>query len=117
LMTPDEIGRLRPPRKEGEGAAERIVEPGDMLIFASGSYPILGMQMLYFADPTLGARAAMPPPTRLYALENGECVPQRPANRTPNIISRSEAVEPGGDLSALERGFIEELQKDFTANS
>ena len=49
LMTPDEIMRLRPPRKEGEGDTERIVEPGDMLIFTSGHYPILGMQMLYFS--------------------------------------------------------------------
>jgi type IV secretion system protein VirD4 len=114
LMTPDEIMRIRPPRKEGEGDAERIVEPGDMLIFASGHYPILGMQMLYFADPTLSARAALPPPTDLCALENGECVPQKAADRTPNIISRSEIPEPDG-LSPLERGFIEELQRDRTA--
>jgi type IV secretion system protein VirD4 len=116
LMTPDEIMRLRPPRKQGEGDAERIVEPGDMLIFASGHYPILGMQMLYFSDPTLSARAALPPPAELYTLENGECIPQKPADRTPNVISRSETVDPEDRLSGLERGFIEELRKDIAAN-
>ena len=33
LMTPDEIMRLRPPKKEGNGDSEVITEPGDMLIF------------------------------------------------------------------------------------
>ena len=117
LMTPDEIMRIKPPRKEGEGDAERIVEPGDTLIFASGHYPILGIQMLYFLDPILSARASLPPPTELYAIENGERVPQRPPDRTPNVISRSETVDPGNDLSPLERGFIEELQKDGAAPS
>jgi hypothetical protein len=28
LMTPDEIMRLKPPKKEGDGVAERITEPG-----------------------------------------------------------------------------------------
>jgi type IV secretion system protein VirD4 len=116
LMTPDEIMRLKPPRKEGEGDAERIVEPGDMLIFASGHYPILGMQMLYFSDPILNARAALPPPAGLLTLEKGECMPQKPADRTPNVISRSETVDSEDGLSGLERGFIEELQKNGAAD-
>ena len=62
LMTPDEIMRLRPPKKEGSGDSEVITEPGDMLIFVSGHFPILGMQMLYFADPELARRSAIAPP-------------------------------------------------------
>lgn len=62
LLTPDEVMRLRPPKKEGHGNQERIVEPGDMLIFASGHYPIYGTQILYFHDPVLSSRAALPPP-------------------------------------------------------
>ena len=62
LMTPDEVMRLRPPKKEGSGDSEVITEPGDMLIFVSGHFPILGMQMLYFADPELARRSAIPPP-------------------------------------------------------
>jgi len=47
-MTPDEILRLRPARKQRFGDSERIVAPGQMLIFVSGHYPILGTQLLYF---------------------------------------------------------------------
>jgi type IV secretory pathway TraG/TraD family ATPase VirD4 len=56
LMTPDEILRLTPARKEGHGDSEQIVSPGQMLIFVSGHYPILGTQMLYFTDPALAER-------------------------------------------------------------
>ena len=49
LMTPDEVMRLRPPKKTGSGAAERITAPGDMLIFVSGHHPIYGTQILYYA--------------------------------------------------------------------
>jgi len=101
LMTPDEIMRLRPPKKEGDGDSERITEPGDMLIFVSGHYPILGMQMLYFADPELARRAAIPPP-------NGanECI-HRPSARidAPEFITDDEIT------SELERGFVEELRR------
>jgi type IV secretion system protein VirD4 len=62
LMTPDEVMRLRPPKKRGHGPSERIVAPGQMLIFVGGEYPILGTQMLYFFDPILRARAQIPPP-------------------------------------------------------
>jgi type IV secretion system protein VirD4 len=117
LMTPDEIMRLKPPRKEGEGDTERIVEPGDVLIFTSGYYPILGMQMLYFSDPILSARAALAPPTTLRSLEDGRCIPQEPVDRSRNVISRAETIEPEDGLSGLERGFIEELQKGSRLNS
>jgi type IV secretion system protein VirD4 len=117
LMTPDEIMRLRPPRKEGEGDTERIVEPGDMLIFTSGHFPILGMQMLYFSDPILSVRAALAPPAALHSLEDGRCIPQKPVDRSRNVISRAETIEPEDGLSGLERGFIEELQKGSRLNS
>jgi hypothetical protein len=41
-MTPDEVLRLKPPKKRGDGPHERIVEPVQMLIFVSGHNPILG---------------------------------------------------------------------------
>jgi type IV secretion system protein VirD4 len=62
LMTPDEVLRLAPARKATNGGVERITAPGQSLIFVSGSYPILGTQMLYFLDPVLADRAKMPPP-------------------------------------------------------
>jgi type IV secretion system protein VirD4 len=68
LMTPDEVMRLKPPKKAGTGASEKITAPGDMLIFVSGHYPIYGTQILYFADPVLRKRAAIVPPTSFVAV-------------------------------------------------
>jgi type IV secretion system protein VirD4 len=112
LMTPDEVLRLKPPQKQSDGASEKIVAPGQMLIFVSGHYPILGTQMLYFLDPELTRRAAIEPPKRFVALEDGRAVPQPPFNRTRNTISKPEilppmAVEP---TTHAERGFVEELE-------
>lgn len=92
LMTPDEVMRLRPARKEGEGDAERIVEAGDMLIFVSGHFPIYGRQLLYFMDPELVKRVKEQPPTQFKAIENGQPVGQRPLNRTLHVMSRPEVI-------------------------
>ena len=78
LMTPDEIMRLRPPKKERGGNQEKIIAPGDMLIFVSGHYPIYGTQMLYFFDPILRSRAEIPPPTKFYSIHDGGLSPQDP---------------------------------------
>ena len=108
LMTPDEVQRIKPARKQGEGNAERIVEPGDMLIFVSGLYPILGTQMLYFSDPVLAARAKLAPPSAFWAVEEkGRVAAQRALNRTRREVSPPEPVE-GDDASQME-GFIEEI--------
>jgi type IV secretory pathway TraG/TraD family ATPase VirD4 len=42
-----------------------------MLILVSGHYPILGTQMLYFADPELKKRSEIAPPLEFIAIENG----------------------------------------------
>jgi type IV secretion system protein VirD4 len=108
-MTPDEVLRLRPPQKQNDGAAEKIVGPGQMLIFVSGHYPILGTQMLYFLDPELTRRAAVEPPKTFLALEDGKAKPQPAADRTRNLISKPEPApsliaDPGTEL---ESGFTE----------
>src|ERR1700687_2817441 len=90
LRTPDEIMRWRPPKKERGGNQEKIIAPGDMLIFVAGHYPIYGTQMLYFSDPVLRARAELAPPVKLITLINGKAAPQLPLDRTPNVISRAE---------------------------
>ena len=59
LLTPDEIMRLKKPRKDDEG---RIVESGEMVVFLAGEAPIKGTQILYFLDPTFDARSRIPPP-------------------------------------------------------
>ena len=75
------------------------------------------MQMLYFSDPILNGRAALAPPAALQSLEDGRCIPQKPVDRSPNVISRAETIELEDGLSGLERGFIEELQKGSRLNS
>jgi type IV secretion system protein VirD4 len=115
LMTPDEVLRLKPPQKRGDGAQEHIVAPGQMLIFVSGHHPILGTQMLYFLDPVLNSRAELAPPTEFFTLEDGKPVPQHAFNRTRHVISRPEVVPPPGSLpsdaplSRLEQHLVEEL--------
>jgi len=59
LATADEILRLKAPKKDDR---DRIVEPGDMLIFVAGHAPIFGAQSLYFRDPVFRERAKLPPP-------------------------------------------------------
>ncbi|MGH9774194.1 MAG: type IV secretory system conjugative DNA transfer family protein [Candidatus Acidiferrales bacterium] len=87
LMTPDEIMRLRPPKKERGGNQEKIIAPGDMLIFVSGHYPIYGTQMLYFFDPILRSRAEIPPSTKFYSIHDGGLSPQDPL---PDFAPRSK---------------------------
>ncbi len=110
LMTPDEVMRLRPPQKSGDGSSEQITAPGDMLIFVSGHFPILGMQMLYFFDPELKRRAAIPARAVLQSLAGGAITGQTPINQTNNLLSKPEAVTTEDATSHLERGFLEELQ-------
>jgi type IV secretion system protein VirD4 len=116
LMTPDEVLRLKPPQKQGSGAQERIAAPGQMLIFVSGHHPILGTQMLYFLDSKLNARAAVPPPTEFFTLEDGKPVPQHALNRTRNIVSKPEVVTspeyaPNVVLRLIKQSHVEQGEK------
>ena len=117
LLTPDEVMRLRPAKKRGRGAKERIVAPGNMLVFVSGNYPIYGTQILYFKDPVLAQRAALPPPVAFFAIEDGKVIPQRRADRTRNVISAAEPRKAAGAagpklataMSPMETAFLKEL--------
>jgi type IV secretion system protein VirD4 len=110
LMTPDEVLRLKPPTKRREGEAERIVAPGQTLIFVSGHYPILGTQILYFLDPELTRRAAIKPPVEFVSLEDGDPIPQRPVNKTWNRISKPESLlNDSESRSECDRAFDAEL--------
>jgi type IV secretion system protein VirD4 len=120
LMTPDEVMRLRPAKKEGQGSTEQITAPGDMLIFVAGHYPIYGTQMLYFTDPVVRARAALAPPTKLITLVSGKPVPQLPLDRTLHFVSRPEIITAGEApadntfSSPMEQAFHEELSAPRT---
>jgi type IV secretion system protein VirD4 len=92
LMTPDEVMRLKPPVKRGQGDNERIVAPGDMLIFVSGEYPIYGKQALYFFDPEFSKRAVEAPPQVFYAIEEGKVRRQPPLEHPADALSRPELL-------------------------
>jgi type IV secretory pathway TraG/TraD family ATPase VirD4 len=116
LMTPDEVMRLRPATKQGDGATEQIVGPGAMLIFVAGYHPIYGTQILYFSDPILRARAAVAPPVNLIALINGKPVTSLARGRTPQGIghpdTRDKAAAAAGNgdrLSPMEQAFSAHL--------
>jgi len=133
LMTPDEVLRLRPPRKKGTGAKEKIVAAGDMLIFVSGHFPIYGKQMLYFFDPILRSRAEIPPPRQFHSIRNGVVTPQGPLIRNAprqaqplaapprQTTTQAHNVDPGAPVEPLSssdqelrpaRGFVERLRTD-----
>ena len=95
LMTPDEVLRLKPARKEGTGQDERIIAPGDMLIFVSGHQPIYGKQILYFFDPILRSRAEIPPPHQFYCIRNGALTPQDPFVHNVRQPQRPSSSAPG----------------------
>jgi len=114
LMTPDEVMRLRPAKKEGHGSNEQITAPGDMLIFVAGHYPIYGTQILYFTDPILRARAAVAPPLKFVSLINSKAVPQLRLDRTHHVISHPELQNAPDDSSADGVG-SSPMEQEFTA--
>ena len=60
LMTEDEVRTMPGPKKQGD----KIIEAGDMLIFAAGMPAIYGRQPLYFQDPKFLARATIEAPEK-----------------------------------------------------
>ncbi len=102
LLTPDEVGRMKPPKKEGKGDKERIVAPGDMLIFQAGQYPIYGTQILYFTDPILSQRASLPPPTTLYQIINGALCAREEEQKPKVSLSNTVGASDGGPSAELD---------------
>jgi len=108
LMTPDEVSRLKPAKKRGKDAAERIVGPGQMLIFIAGQHPILGTQMLYFLDPTLKAWSEIPPPAKLVSIQGGSIVPLLETLNVNRSTKKSGGQPEDAELlTEIERAFIE----------
>ncbi|MEB2158955.1 type IV secretory system conjugative DNA transfer family protein [Xanthomonas campestris pv. campestris] len=73
LMTGDELMRLDGPVKDQDG---RITRPGAVLIFVAGHAPIKGVQSLYFTNPQLLKRWALPLPAPAPAPQSDDDYPQ-----------------------------------------
>lgn len=71
LLTPDECGRLPGITVDRNG---KVIDGGDMLIFAAGFPAIYGKQILYFQDPVFLSRAKIPAPERSHTLVQDKTV-------------------------------------------
>jgi hypothetical protein len=78
-----------------------------MLIFVSGLHPILGMQMLYFLDPTFKLRSEIPPPTKFVSLKGSQVLEQDSVERPQHLTSPPETPPP--DRSRVEQAFLDGL--------
>jgi type IV secretion system protein VirD4 len=113
LMTPDEVLRLKPPTKRGDKISERIVAPGQMLIFVSGHHPILGTQMLYFLDAELTSRASLPPPTTFFTIDDGKTMARLPLGRSRTRIIQQVVVSAGANAPGIaEQRLLREVGLD-----
>ena len=94
LITPDEVRRMRPPKKENNNPDGRIVEPGEAIIFINGVAPIFGEQSLFFLSETFIKRSRLPKPvfpTATQEVSTPRPTPQRLA--LDPITIAHEAIE------------------------
>lgn len=91
LMTADEVSHMRAPRKEA--VSGKIVDPGDMLIFAAGQYAIYGTQILYFLDDVFLARSLVETPETM-RIEAPPLPHQVVATRAASVPAKRAVVVP-----------------------
>ncbi|MHB8225384.1 type IV secretory system conjugative DNA transfer family protein [Acidithiobacillus sp.] len=120
LLTPDEVMRLRGPKKDGD----RIVEAGDMLVLAAGFAPVYGQQILYFKDPVFLKRARVPAPMESDVLCHGKDyvkifgphggVVEAPSDEFPQAAMPDDLMEEidAGRKSAATQGGGDEVISD-----
>ena len=104
LLTPDEVLRLPAPRRKGTGEGERIVFPGDMLVFTTGQPVIYGRQMLYTRDKELTRRSRIPAPTI-------EARPIAPTPQEAPAPATSQEPTPKIPSSQLDNPFLPQFEQ------
>jgi type IV secretion system protein VirD4 len=102
LMTPDEVGRLKGPTKN---SSQKIIGPGDMLIFEAGCFPIYGTQILYFTDPELLRRSQIAPPKPFHRIVNGRTEQRASAHTASNKNEAEISAAP------LPPQYLEQVQE------
>ena len=91
LLTPDEVRRIPLPKKINPGTPEeRIVGPGDMLIFIGGTRPVYGVQMLFFMDKEFLRRSKLLAPAALDLTQ----IPPSPRRPQRTILPKLTSVTP-----------------------
>lgn len=94
LITPDEVRRMRPPKKENNDRNGKILEPGEAIIFINGVPPIFGEQSLFFLSDTFRKRTQLPKPVFPTAVEEVAAPVHRPQRTTLDPVAiANEAME------------------------
>ena len=113
LMTPDEVMRLKPPRKAGTGASEGS-PPWRHAYLCQRPPPHLRDTDPLFRRSVLLKRAAIVPPISFVAIEEGDVVPSGEPIALRAVISRAELAQDTtkeapvqqNSMSVMERAFI-----------
>jgi type IV secretion system protein VirD4 len=87
LITADEAMRLKGPTKDG---ADKITDPGDVLVFTAGHSPIKGVQSLYFLDPVFRERVRIGAPAKSDVTRAGPPAAEDPITGTPSPAAPSD---------------------------
>jgi type IV secretion system protein VirD4 len=94
LITPDEVRRMRPPKKENNDRNGKILEPGEAIIFMNGVPPIFGEQSLFFLSDTFLKRTQLPKPAFPTAAEEIAAPVNKPQPTTLDPVAIAhEAME------------------------
>jgi type IV secretion system protein VirD4 len=96
LLTPDEVMRLKVSKKDNQG---NIVEPGEMLIFVTGSAPIKGKQILYFRDPWFKKAAQLTPPKSSDVISSVEKIQARETKEKQIQTNQTKKSLPSNPIS------------------
>jgi type IV secretion system protein VirD4 len=75
LLTPDEVMQLPGPKTVGD----KVIGPGEMLVFVTNQRPIRGVQRLFFLDPVWLRRSQIPAPATSDVVRSVMAGPRFPA--------------------------------------
>lgn len=76
----------------------------DMVIFIKGQPPVYGRKAFYYENPTLLARAAMPPPEKSAVLR----IPEQKGVNTPQVVEEVPAEPTPSDQWAASRATLQD---------
>lgn len=111
LITPEELmNSLKRPKRVGEGKDEKIKAPGEMLVFAGGTSPIIAKQILFWQDAVFLERSQLRPPDRMMAIAFGEIdLQQEPPDLVLPKADKETEITEGKKEKESDAEILEEL--------
>lgn len=112
LLMPDECRTLKSPIKEGN----KILEPGQMLIFTAGNSPILGTQILYFTITWFLEASKIPAPMNSENIMSEDPIHFQTKTFSASSIKLQPAIDTNSEetSNALPIQELEEIQEEIT---